>query len=167
MRHAFALGDTEHEVWLTRAAADGSRSLHALDGEMLVALALDREGRGQLAIDGRTVPVTVAVHGDQVFVHLAGQTFTLQHLDPLVRAIAHAHGGVLDEARAPMPGTVVSLLVAPGQQVVRGEPLLVMESMKLETTIVAWRDGVIDQVRVEPGQVFDRDAVLVTMEPQP
>ncbi len=167
MRHAFALGDTEHEVWLTRAAADGTRQLLALDGQTPVALSLDNRGRGKLVIDGRKLPVTVAVHGDQVFVHLDGGTHVLQHRDPLVRALAHAHGGALDEARAPMPGTVVSLLAAPGQQVVRGEPLLVMESMKLETTIVAWRDGVIDQVRVEPGQVFDRDAVLVTMEPQP
>ena len=112
-------------------------------------------------------PFTIAVaHGDEVFVHLAGETWTLRHRDPLLRAAAHAHTGADDAAHAPMPGTAVSIAVTPGQSVVRGEPLLVMESMKLETTISAWRDGVVHEVRVEVGQVFDRDAVLVTLEAQ-
>ena len=43
--------------------------------------------------------------------------------------------------------------------------MLVMESMKLETTIAASRDATIRSVHVAPGQAFDRDAVLVTFEP--
>jgi biotin carboxyl carrier protein len=49
----------------------------------------------------------------------------------------------------------------------KGQTLLVMESMKMETTLVAPRDGVVATVRFEKGQTFERDAVLLTLEPAP
>jgi acetyl/propionyl-CoA carboxylase alpha subunit len=165
MRHAFALAGTEHDVRLSHADATGQRTLHALGTQAPVALTLGADGRGTIRAGGRTRPVAVALDGDRVHVHLDGETWLLEHRHPLARAAAEAHGAGEDEARAPMPGTVVSLSARPGQAVTRGEPLLVMESMKLETTIAAWRDGVVHEVRVAVGQVFDRDAVLITLEP--
>ncbi|MBL8382478.1 MAG: acetyl-CoA carboxylase biotin carboxyl carrier protein subunit [Burkholderiales bacterium] len=64
-----------------------------------------------------------------------------------------------------MPGTVISVNAAPGQSVTRGQGLLVMESMKLETTVSAPRDGVLKAIHVGTGQTFDRDALLVEFEP--
>ena len=62
-----------------------------------------------------------------------------------------------------MPGTVVRVDVAVGDHVATGDPLVVIESMKLETTIRAWHDGTVSAVHVTAGQSFERDAVLVTL----
>lgn len=189
MRHAFLLDGIEHDVWLSR---DGGRwRLHAGDpGDdaaasppgpgaqapehpgrardtagpgVPAALDLDADGSGHLTIAGRRLPVTLAVDGDTVHVHLAGETWSLTHRHPLLRAAADAHGGERDEVHAPMPGTVVSVSATAGDTVGRGDTLLVIESMKLETTISAWRDGVVEKIHVAVGQVFDRGAPLASL----
>lgn len=164
MRDAFLIGDAEHEAWLARTG-DGAYALHALGRVVPVALALDASGTGLLKVGAATLPVTVAARGDDVFVHLDGAAWRLTHRHPLLRAAAHAHAGADDEIRAPMPGTAVSVAVAPGDRVARGATLMVMESMKLETTITADRDATIAQVHVAAGRTFDRGALLVTLAP--
>ena len=70
-------------------------------------------------------------------------------------ALAQAGGGSLDDiAQAPMPGTVIAVQVKAGESVTRGQTMMVIESMKLETAIVAWRDGVIKTLHVAPGTDF-------------
>ena len=63
-------------------------------------------------------------------------------------AIAHAgdHAGEGGRLTAPMPGKVVAFLAAQGEAVKRGQPLAVMEAMKMEHTIHAPRDGVVDEL---------------------
>jgi biotin carboxyl carrier protein len=63
-----------------------------------------------------------------------------------------------------MPGTTVAVSVAVGDAVKKGDALLTMESMKLETVISAWRDGVVAQLNVEVGSIFDRGSILVALE---
>ena len=65
-----------------------------------------------------------------------------------------------------MPGSLVSVTVKPGDAVSKGQTLLVMESMKMETTILSPRDGVVAAVHFDKGQTFDRDALLLTLEPE-
>ena len=55
-----------------------------------------------------------------------------------------------------MPGTVLKLNVQAGDSVQPGQALLVMESMKMETSIVAPRDGIVAAVHVQVGQTFER-----------
>ena len=74
-------------------------------------------------------------------------------------------GAEEDVLRAPMPGSIVRLEVAPGDAVSAGQTLLVMESMKMETTLAAPRDGTVAEVHFPIAQSFDRDAVLLTLEP--
>ena len=58
------------------------------------------------------------------------------------------------------------MLAAAGEAVAKGQALLVMESMKMETTLAAPRDGIVAEVRYAKGQTFERDAVLLSLEPQ-
>jgi len=58
---------------------------------------------------------------------------------------------------------VVAVQIKPGERVTRGQTMMVIESMKLETAIVAWRDGVIETLHVSAGQTFERAAPLVTL----
>jgi len=161
MHHAFKLGDTEHNVELSRGA--GSYRLHLGDATLAVNLADTADGRSWLSIGERHVEVVVATRGDDVFVHYDGEAYQLRYRHPLDRLAASAGGSADDGIRAPMPGSIVAVQVAAGDAVTKGQTLLVMESMKMETTILAPRDGVIELLAFEKGQTFDRDALLVTL----
>jgi acetyl-CoA/propionyl-CoA carboxylase biotin carboxyl carrier protein len=64
-----------------------------------------------------------------------------------------------------MPGTVLTVAVADGDQVTAGQSLLVVEAMKMEHTIAAPTDGVIADLMVKSGQQVAVDAPLVTVVP--
>jgi acetyl/propionyl-CoA carboxylase alpha subunit len=66
---------------------------------------------------------------------------------------------------APMPGSVVRVLVEADATVEKGQPLVVLEAMKMEHTIVAPADGTVTHLGVEPGQQVDAGAVLAVVEP--
>ncbi|MBA4286748.1 MAG: biotin carboxylase [Xanthomonadaceae bacterium] len=161
LQQHFHLGDQAHAVALA-PTADGHR-LHDSRGSAAVALAVDSLGDGELCLDGRRLPVQLAVRGDEVFVHLDGAAQALRYQHPLQRLAAAGQGGAEDSVRAPMPGSVVSLPVTVGAAVQRGDILLVMESMKMETTITAPRDGVVEALHYAVGQSFDRDALLLEL----
>jgi propionyl-CoA carboxylase alpha chain len=63
--------------------------------------------------------------------------------------------------RAPMPGLVASIAVTVGQEVKAGEPLAVIEAMKMENVLRAERDGVVKAIRVKPGDNLPVDAVIM------
>jgi propionyl-CoA carboxylase alpha chain len=63
--------------------------------------------------------------------------------------------------RCPMPGLVVSIAVAVGHEVKAGEPLAVVEAMKMENVLRAERDGVVKTIRVKPGDNLAVDAVIM------
>ena len=88
----------------------------------------------------------------------------LRQIDP-----ERAHGLALKALRAglaPMPGVVVSVAFKPGDAVKEGQPLLVIESMKLETTLSAPRDGVIAEMPFAAGDSFGLKAVLAQLAPE-
>jgi 3-methylcrotonyl-CoA carboxylase alpha subunit len=161
MRHAFTIGGTDIEVWLARDGTGYRLSGDA--GTARVDLMPAGDGAFSLVVDGLAQPVLLAIEGEDLHVHIAGRTHGLRHLDPTRRFADAESAGGGDVARAPMPGTVVRVDVAAGQAVVTGDSLLVIESMKLETTIRAWHDGVVAALHVAQGQSFDRDAPLVTV----
>jgi acetyl/propionyl-CoA carboxylase alpha subunit len=163
MRHSFTIADTELELWLENTA--GGYRMHVADRSLPVGL----EGLADaqvLYVGGEWVDVAVAVDGDQVHIHLDDGTYTVQYTDPVARHARHGAGASDDLIEAPMPGVVIAVHAAEGQTVARGDTLVVIESMKLETAIKAPRDGVIATVHVAAGKTFDRAAPLVTLAPQ-
>jgi len=150
-----------------------------LDEEYVLA-PVRRTATVTLAIDGRTVTVDtrdpvaglqhfvidgvpraafVARDGDTVFVHLDGEVWEVGAIDPI--AAAAGGGAGANAVRAPMPGVVVSVEVAVGDSVHTGQTLMVIESMKLQTSIIAERDGVIEAVCFATEATFDKGAELV------
>ncbi len=109
---------------------------------------------GETAVQG-----VVRRDGDVFHVFTGGQHFTLTYNDPM------AHAGEVEtlggRLTAPMPGKVVAVLVQSGATVVKGEPLVIMEAMKMEHTIAAPGDGVVEDVLYEVGdQVADGAPLL-------
>jgi propionyl-CoA carboxylase alpha chain len=63
--------------------------------------------------------------------------------------------------RAPMPGLVIAIAVAEGQEVKAGETLAVVEAMKMENVLRAERDGVVKSIKAKPGDSLAVDAVIM------
>jgi propionyl-CoA carboxylase alpha chain len=64
-----------------------------------------------------------------------------------------------------MPGSVLRLLVAPGDTVAAGQPMLAMEAMKMEHQVVAPLSGTVAEILVAVGQQLDTGQVLVRIDP--
>ena len=100
-------------------------------------------------------------HESQILaVHAQGRAL-FTRLDPL----AFEQSEEKDDFRlsAPMPGNVIRVLVESGEKVSSGQPLLVMEAMKMEHTIVAPADGIVEKVLFQDGDLVYKDAELVKL----
>jgi biotin carboxyl carrier protein len=164
MQPTFVIAETEHEAWLSRRR--DTYALH-VGGQVIPVALAPADGGGQLlSVGGQTARVLIAADGDLVHVHVDGSTFTIRYVDPVRRYDSHAGGGADDVAEAPMPGVVIAVHVEEGQQVSAGDTLMVIESMKLETAIKAWREGTVAAVHAGVGQAFQRGAPLLSLAPQ-
>ena len=102
---------------------------------------------------------TAAESGDEVWVCIEGEVFAFR-----VGATHRESRTANQEAlMAPMPATVVRVVVAPGQAVAQGDLLLALEAMKMELPIRAPRDGVIDQIHCREGDLVQPGTVLVSL----
>lgn len=156
MRHCFELDGEDHLLWLART---GDGYALRLDEEIFAVSLIG----GILRVGDREFPVHIAREVDRLFIHVAGAAHELVFQDPVVRHAAGAAAGSEDILRAPMPGAVVGVSSEAGQAVKEGAILLVIESMKLETTVRAPRDGMVETVHVALLQSFERDAPLITL----
>ncbi|YCK36348.1 acetyl/propionyl/methylcrotonyl-CoA carboxylase subunit alpha [Actinomadura sp. ATCC 39365] len=135
-----------------------------LDGEAVPARITTGGGEAAVTLGGRTARYLTARHGDTLWLGKDGESWAFtRHLigDPGDRPGAAAAGdGVV---RSPMPGTVLLVKVQPGDQVSKGQPLVVVEAMKMEHTVTAPCDGVVAELPVQPGRPVDMDAVLAVV----
>jgi biotin carboxyl carrier protein len=81
------------------------------------------------------------------------------------RAGPAAHGP--GRIAAPMPGRVVRVLAAIGQEVARGDGVVVVEAMKMENELTAPRDGIITEIGVEEGQTVQGGVTLAVIGDPP
>lgn len=163
MHKIYEIHDARHTVSLTK---DKTGYLLAFEGKTSPC-ALDPLGNDQYALtyNGHRTICHMAAGPDATFVHLAGRAYRIGRIDPLEEAGQGANGPRADIAAAPMPGTVISVHASVGDAVSEGQTLMIVESMKLETTITAWRDGTIAKIHYAAGGTFPLKAPLVTLEP--
>jgi 3-methylcrotonyl-CoA carboxylase alpha subunit len=118
-----------------------------------------------IVLDGVQKQITVLDHEAETAVFLDGESWRLTEIDPLAaRAGEDPTAGRLT---APMPGRVTQLMVEPGTSVRRGQPLIVIEAMKMEHTVTAPADGVVEAVRFAPGDLVEEGAELIALAPGP
>jgi biotin carboxyl carrier protein len=154
-------------------APDGSARLRvvlqALDGEAFVEerqFDVCQTGAGLSLLqvpDGRVIDATVApVAADHLLVQLAGVDLDV-HVNGRRSTAADGASGAEGEQRvcAPMPGRVLRVLVDVGAAVVFGQPLVVIEAMKMENALTAVRDGVVQDVSVVEGTSVEAGRLLL------
>jgi len=113
--------------------------------------------------DGTQFSLIHHAEGTNHEVSLGGATVHVELVDPLAarrkrREDEVGGGGVV---KAPMPGRVVRVLAAKGDEVKKGAGLLILEAMKMENEIQAQSAGVVDEIFVEAGQTVETGADLV------
>ena len=136
----------------------GGRDGYAVDGHTVVAASPTSV---TLETDGVRATYAVSVAGDRVDVDGPGGHVALtvvpRFVDP---ADAVASGSLL----APMPGTVVKVAVEQGDAVEAGQPVLVLEAMKMQHTVSAPHAGTVTQIDVQPGAQVAAGEVLAVVE---
>tara|TARA_R110002124_G_scaffold76694_6_gene205390 strand:+ start:1965 stop:2468 length:504 start_codon:yes stop_codon:yes gene_type:complete len=165
MQRIFQINGEETECWLSHDSSE--MILNTPDGAIPCQLdPTGTPGGYMLRVRGRAHDVRLAAGPDVTFVHVNGKTYAIGRVDPAERLAGNESGAASDRLVAPMPGVVVSVNVKPGDQVEEGQPLLVIESMKLETSLTAPRDGVVAEIPFAEGDSFGLKATLALLAPE-
>ncbi len=135
------------------------------DREIAAEFTPNADAGGILTIDGRRYPVFGARRKDSIFVSVGPASFEFKPAEAAARR--RSRGLAATEVTAPMPGKVLKVLVRDGDLVEAGQALVVIEAMKMETTLAAEGAAIVKQVRVEEGQSVDHGAVLIELSPPP
>lgn len=147
---------------VTVSGAADDRVVHGPSGAVAVAGARLVDGVLSARFDDSAARITVIAGPDHIVVHDGQARLDLRHVAGARRS-AGADAAGDDRVRAPMPGRIVAVQVAAGDTVVAGQPLLVMEAMKMELALKAPRDGSVAEMRAVAGEFVDADAVLAVL----
>jgi biotin carboxyl carrier protein len=164
MRSQWRDGERIREVEVTALGAGRYRV--AVDGsEFELAAEPLGAGRWRLTGDGGVTIAEVGAAADRHFVRLGSLDFVLTRERAAGgRRRERAAGGSLE---SPMPGVVTRVMVAAGDFVEKGQPLLAIEAMKMEHIIRAPGPGRVTRVLAQPGEMVNGGVALVELEPEP
>ncbi|MDG1550385.1 MAG: biotin/lipoyl-binding protein [Candidatus Poseidoniaceae archaeon] len=96
--------------------------------------------------------------GDTWWIHIGGHTFCIDHVEP--GAAEDDEGSGLS---APMPGKVLQVLVEVGQIVESGQPLMILEAMKMEHRIIASQEGTVSAINFSEGDQVQQGSALLEL----
>jgi len=162
MRWFVTLGERAFEVEL---GPDGVR----IDGRPVEADLAHVEGTGlrSLMLDGASYRLLAGRDGRGGWeMHLRGRRYLAEAIDERTRVIREMTGATSGPqgprpVRAPMPGLVVKVEVAEGDQVEAGQGLVIVEAMKMENELKAEAAGVVARIHVAAGEAVEKDQILV------
>ena len=161
----YALG--ELEVALGYRPAEHGGIVFSIGGKQLQVSRYGLDGDRLWFVEG--VPpaghrrqVRIATEGAHSWVLSEGAVLALVEQPRFPEPAAHVVEGALT---APMPGKVVKVLVAEGEEVAAGAPLVVLEAMKMEHTVRAPEPGVVRAIHVAPGDQVEADRLLAIVTP--
>ena len=163
-RLRYLSGDREHRVEVVRAGRGGLR-ITAEGEEATVEVLFAGNGCIRASIDGEPVEAEIVPGEAEVLVSLGGETHALQKAPPPTVDEAGPDARAAASLTAPMPGTVVKVLVEEGEEVEEGGLLLVLEAMKMEQPVSAPHAGVVRSLPFGEGSLVPGGAVLVEVEP--
>jgi len=159
-RFDLAVGKVQHVATLARLH-DGALRLGLGDETWAFSARALGDDRHEVQLGAARHVLSVYRVGERVAVFGADAMLDLQDHD----AIAHAGEGAHEGGRltAPMPGKVIAFLARPGEAVKAGQPLAVMEAMKMEHTLTAPRDGAVAELLFAVGDQVAEGAELLRL----
>ena len=122
-----------------------------------------------LIVDGKSHEAYVQQGDDNWQVLLRGRLYPATVVDEREQRLRAAAGGGVTETgelhlKAPMPGLIVAVLVAEGQEIKKGQVLLILESMKMQNELKAPRDGTVNRIKVKPGESVEQKQALLSVQ---
>ena len=165
VRLRYHAGEEEHVIEAERSRG-GTLKLRLGGREAVIEVLSRQDGELHATVDGHPVSGGFAVDGPDVLVSLDGASYRLSKppppdVDDAGPGGADAGGASLT---APMPGTVVKVLVSEGDEVEEGQLLLVLEAMKTEHSVAAPQAGVVGSLPYAEGASVPGGAVLAELE---
>jgi 3-methylcrotonyl-CoA carboxylase alpha subunit len=153
--------------WATWLVAVGRERFEARVVDAGVGLVHIRPVESSEATPAVAVPCRVSRLGDGLRVDAEGQSHCVRRASPPTDLVAGSTGGAAGRStlEAPLPGRVVKIAVAAGDEVRARQPLVIVEAMKIETAISAPRDGVVAAIRCTVGEAVSGGQVLVELAP--
>ncbi len=126
-------------------------------------LAAARIGPGlyRVEYEGRSEIVYVAGSREDRWAFWNGRIFRSSMNADAPRRVQPAQGVAALSLAAPMPATVLKVLVTAGTQVKKGDTVIILEAMKMELTVRTSRDGIVTAVHCREGELVQPDTVLV------
>jgi biotin carboxyl carrier protein len=161
-------GKKEHQVELTASGLSGK-----INGDDFSIDALSADGRKIHIIRNHksyNVEIVNASTLEKTFtIKVNGRKYHLEakdKYDELLKSLGMeaAGSGKINEIKAPMPGLVIDIMVAPGQEVKKGDPVMVLEAMKMENILKSPSDGIVKKINVEKRQAVEKNQVLLNFE---
>ena len=156
MRYRFQSRQQVFEVALER---EGDTYLANIDGQPYRLEILDLQpGVLSLRFEGKPITLYWAADGSQKWISRDGCTYRLEKPAPRTAHPQSDGGG--QAVTAPMPAQVREIQVSEGDRVQKGQPILLLEAMKMEIQIKAPAGGQVERLLVKNGQAVDKDQVL-------
>lgn len=122
-----------------------------------------------LITEGRSYEAYVNENDALWEVLLLGDLYNIQVVDEREQRLRNAAGGEVAERgefhlKAPMPGLVVAIPVTEGQEVAKGDVLIILESMKMQNELRSGKDGVVTRIRVSVGDSVEQKTTMLSVE---
>jgi pyruvate carboxylase len=173
MKRTLVIGDETHELEIHRG---GGKTVMTWDGEEWPLDIVKVEPTSYSVImDGHSIGVNIDrirsidpdLHGFRASLYDGAYDFSLQDPHKILLAAAMARGkkGASGQINALMPGKLLKLFVQPGEEVEEGQPILILEAMKMQNEYSAPMAGVVAKIHVDEGVNVEINSPLVTLEP--
>ena len=163
MKYVTMINDTRFEIEIEK---DGSLKVNGEPREVdFLALG---PSLYSVLMNNRSYEVVIDEREDEYDLLMRGKLYTAQVLDERALLLASRRGGLDTSSgelsiKAPMPGLIVVIPVTEGQEVSKGETLIILELMKMQNELKAPRDGVVQRISVQAGQSVEQNKLLVTL----
>lgn len=121
-----------------------------------------------LLLDGQSHDALVYSGDDGWVVQIKSRLYAVTVEDERSKKMKPAAGAGLNETgeillKAPMPGLVVAVSVEEGQEIQKGQVVMILESMKMQNELKASRGGKVGRIHVKPGETVEQRQVLLTI----
>jgi 3-methylcrotonyl-CoA carboxylase alpha subunit len=119
----------------------------------------------KISINGITKLCYAAEDEQFIYVFVEGEQFIFEKYKEEASSVESLQSEFKDKEviKPPMPGSIVKILVEPNQKVGEGEPIVIVEAMKMEITLYSSIEGIVSEINVQVGEQVDSDKVLVVI----
>jgi len=156
----------KNEIYQVDLEKNDSEYIFSINGEKnTIPVHIVNDHCFSVKINGKSQIIYAAEDDNHLYVSFEGDNLVFDKVKEEEKDFSGATGsGDKDEIRPPMPGSIVKVLVEEGQKISEGDGVIIVEAMKMESTLYSAIDGIVTSVKVQAGQQVDSDDVLVVID---